>query len=313
MKNCKEYQSLLEKMISGDINKNERSELLEHVDLCSECAKLYSTNEALLHLEKPIDPASESEFNSLRLKVIERINQQNEKSFAIKIQKTIDTLLEHFKKPEYALAAITLIVGFFLGRALPPDENGIAGGFLKQISSIAEQNTYLSDTQKSTYRFSNVSLKEMDNNKISMSFDVSTSLDVVRQKDDPLVKEILTQTMMEPENVGSNLKAISYSESILDNKIKQALIYSMHNAPVTAVRLKSMEGLLKYKIDPELQEAFLKVLSEEETIKMNLLAIDYLTKNNYNTESLKSIIEDADPKKSTAIFVRAKRNNKIKP
>jgi hypothetical protein len=313
MKNCKEYQSLLEKIIAGDINKNEHAELLQHIDSCSECTRLYSTNKALLQMNKPIDPVSKNEFNTLRLKVIEKINQQNEKSFAIKVQKIIDTMMEYFKKPEYALAAITLIVGFFLGRALPPDENGIAGGFLKQISSIAEQNTYLSDTQKSSYRFSNVSLKEMDNNKISMSFDVSTSLDFVRQKDDPLVKEILTQTMLETENVGTNLKAISYSESILDNKIKQALIYSMLNAPVTAVRLKSMEGLLKYKIDPELQEAFLKVLSEEETIKMNLLAIDYLTKNNYNADSLKSIIEEADPKKSTAIFVRAKKNNQIKP
>ena len=313
MKNCKEYIEIFEKLISGNICNEDHSELKKHVESCSECAKLYSTNEMLIQMEKPIDHATENDFKNLRLKVTENIRKQHENSFSAKTQKMIEAIIIYLKKPEYALAAITLIVGFFLGRALPPDENGIAGGFLKQISRIAEKNTYLSDTEKSSYRFSNVSLKEMDENKISMSFDVTTSLDVVRKKDDPLVKEVLTQTMMDLGNVGSNLKAISYTESIMDNKIKQALIYSMHNAPMTAVRLKSMEGLLKYKIDPELQEAFTKVLLDEKTIKMNLMAIDYFTKNNYNAESLRSIIEEIDPQKSTAIFIRAKKNIQNKP
>lgn len=313
MNNCKDYIKLFEKLISGDIESEEHTKLKKHIELCSECTKLYSTNELLSNTEKLIEPASENDFSNLRHQVTEKLKQQQENLFTNRIQKMIDAFLVYLKKPEYALAAITLIVGFFLGRALPPDENGITGGFLKQISSIAEKNVYLSDTEKSSYRFSNVSLKEMENNKISMSFDVTTSLDVVRKKDDPLVKEVLTQTMMEPENVGSNLRAISYSESILDNKIKQALIYSMHNAPMAAVRLKSMEGLLKYEMDSELQEAFVKVLLEEKTMKLNLLAIDYLAKNNYNADSLRSILEEIDPQKSTAIFIRANKNIKNKP
>jgi hypothetical protein len=309
MNNCKEYLKLFQKLISGNIGNEEHTRLKKHIELCSECAKLYATNELLIDTKIPIEQASENDFNNMRLQVTEKIRHQQENLFSNKIQKMIESVLIYLKKPEYALAAITLIVGFFLGRALPPDENGIAGGFLKQISSIAEKNIYLSDTEKSSYRFSNVSLKEIDENKISMSFDVSTSLDVVRKKDDPLVKEVLTQTMMEPENIGSNLKAISYSESILDNKIKQALIYSMHNAPIAAVRLKSMEGLLKYEMDSELQDAFIKVLKEEKTMKLNLMAIDYLAKSNYNADSLRSIIEEIDPQKSTAIFIRA--NKKI--
>jgi len=313
MSKCKEYQILFEKLIAGNISENEQSRLKKHVESCSECSDLYTTNIALLKMENPSEKANEIDFNIMRQRVIESIEKKQENSFSAKLQKIIDFLIMNSKKPEYAMAAITLIVGFFLGRALPPDENGLTGGFLKQISSIAEQNTYFSDTQKSSYRFSNVSLKEMDNDKISMRFDVSTSLDVVREKDDPLVKEVLTQTMMDPENVGSNLRAISYSENIVDNKIKQALIYSMHNAPIAAVRLKSMEGLMKYTIDPELQEAFVNVLLEEKTIKMNLMAIDYLSQNKYDADSLKAIMEEINPQKSTAIFVRAKKNKANNP
>ena len=87
----------------------------------------------------------------------------------------------------------------------------------------------------------------------------------------------------------------------------------MHNAPLLAVRLKSMESLVKYKIDPELQEAFIKVLLQEDNMKMNLMAIDYLTKNNFNPDSLKSIIEESAPQKSAAILIRAKKTSQIKP
>jgi len=313
MSKCKEYKILFENLIAGNISENEHSELKKHVGICEECSDLYATSIALTNIDNPAEKANEIDFNIMRQRVIDSIEHKKENSISAKIQKLVDSVNIYLKKPEYAIAAITLIVGFFLGRALPPDENGVTGGFLKQISSIAEQNTYFSDTQKSSYRFSNVSLKEMDNDKISMSFDVSTNIDVVREKNDPLVKEVLTQTMMDPENVGSNLRAISYSENIVDNKIKQALIFSMQNAPITAVRLKSMEGLMKYDIDPELQEAFVNILLEEKTIKMNLMAIDYLTQNKYDTDSLRTIMEEVNPQKSTAIFVRAKKNITIKP
>jgi hypothetical protein len=311
MKNkCKEFHLLLEKLIAGEINAEEHSNLKSHTDSCKDCMELYTTNIVLSKTNHPIEQAEELDFDIMRKRVIESIEKGPKCSFTSKFQKFLDSVVLFINKPEYAVAAITLIVGFFLGRALPPDENGVTGGILKQISSIAEQNTYFSDTQKSPYRFTNVSMKQIDNDKIEMSFDVSTTLEIVREKNDPLVKEVITQTMMEPENVGSNLKAISYSESLTDKKIKQALIYSMHNAPITAVRLKSMESLMNYKMDPEIQEAFIKVLLEENTIQMNLMAIDYLTQNNYNADSLKSIIDEIDPKKSTAIFVRAKKNQK---
>lgn len=313
MNRCKNNHILIEKLVAKTINADEHAILFRHIRECKECSDMVSANNVLLKSESPLEKPDELDFKMMRSNVINSIRNEKEKSISEKFQKLFELIAEFLKKPEYAVAAITLIVGFFLGQALPPDKNGIGGGILKQISDIAEKNIYFSDSQKSSYRFSNVSLKELDNNKIEMSFDVSTNLDVVRDKNDPLVKEVLTQTMLSAENVGSNLRAISYTESITDNKIKQALIYVMHNAPITAVRLKSMESLMKYNFDPELQEAFIKVLLEEKTIKMNLMAIDYLTMNNYNPDSLKSIIEEASPQKSTAIFVRAKNFFKTNP
>ena len=160
---CKDYHIILENLIAGKINDDEHMKLKNHIDTCSECFELYTTNFALSKMKNPAEKANEVDFNIMRKKVIEKIEKSKENSFSAKLHKAIDYIIENFKKPEYAIAAITLIVGFFLGRALPPDENGLTGGFLKQISSIAEQNIYFSDTQKSSYRFSNVSLKEIDN------------------------------------------------------------------------------------------------------------------------------------------------------
>ena len=80
----------------------------------------------------------------------------------------------------------------------------------------------------------------------------------------------------------------------------------MQNAPLTAIRLKAMNSLLNYKNDPQIQQAFVQVLKEESSIKMNLMAIDYLTGSNFNVDTLKSVLSEIDPQKSTAVFVRAK-------
>ena len=112
MKNCKEYIEIFEKLISGNISNEDHSELKKHVESCSECAKLYSTNEMLIQREKPIDHATENDFNNLRFKVTENIRKQHENSFSAKTQKMIEAIIIYLKKPEYALAAITRTAQF---------------------------------------------------------------------------------------------------------------------------------------------------------------------------------------------------------
>ena len=87
----------------------------------------------------------------------------------------------------------------------------------------------------------------------------------------------------------------------------EALIFSMHNAPIMAVRLKAMSSLVKYKNDLEVEEAFLKTLREEESVQMRLLAIDYFEKTNFNPDTLRTVLYDLDPAKNRSIMIKANK------
>ena len=151
-----------------------------------------------------------------------------------------------------------------------------------------------------------MSFKEVDPENIALSFDVTTHLEMVSQKNDPLVRDVIAQSLINPSNLGTELKAISYSEGIFDRKIKEALIFSMNKTPILAVRLKAMNNLLSYKNDPEVQEAFLKVLMDEESVKMRLMAIDYLAESQLKADSLQLIISESNAPQNPAIMIKVK-------
>lgn len=306
MEKCEYYINLLEKLLGDEISKQENEILLSHIKSCKDCAEIYHAHELMLNSASPFNHINEIDLQKMRRSVLNSIKSKHTKSPSNIYRKYAEYIQSFFKRPELVFAAVALIIGFFFGRMLPPDESGFTSGIVRQINNIAKKNIHFTDTQNSSYRFSNVSMKELDGQKISMSFDVSTHLDIVREKNDPLVKEILAQTLMNQENLGSRLKAISYSETILDDKIKDALMFSMQHAPLPAIRLKAMSSLMKYENDAEIQQAFVKVLKEESSIKMNLMAIDYLTGSDFNVDSLRSVLSEIDPQKSTAVFVRAK-------
>jgi len=240
------------------------------------------------------------------------INQQPVPSSQSKIDAWFDSIRFYLQRPEIAIAALTLLVGFFLGRFMPP-ENQSRGSIMKQINLTASENKKLIDVQNSPYRYSNVSFNEVDSQNIALNFDVSTHMELVRPKSDPLVREVISQALLNPSHGGSELKAIAISESMLDKKIKEALIFSLHNAPMLAVRMKSLSTLTKYKNDPEVESAFIKVLQSEESVQMRLQALDYLEEARYDQTALKAALAGLDMRTSSAILLRAKKYIEQKP
>jgi hypothetical protein len=205
-----------------------------------------------------------------------------------------------------ASAALTLIFGFFMGRALPPDSAQLTTNLMDQINILARENKKLEDIKKSPLVWSNVIIKELDNNSLSLSFDVTTHLEMVGKKNSPLVREVIAQTLLNPSNAGSELKAISYTTGVIDSKLKEALIFSMLNTPLLAVRLKAMNSLLGYPNDQEVTNSFFQVLKEEESVKMRLLAIDYLTQKKVPVDTLQKVLSESKVIQSPAVRIKMK-------
>jgi hypothetical protein len=81
----------------------------------------------------------------------------------------------------------------------------------------------------------------------------------------------------------------------------------MHNTPTLAIRLKAMSGLMNYQFDNDIKEAFLKVLREEESVKMRLAAIDYLTNVQVTPNDLQKAFDESTVNVSPAVMIKMKK------
>lgn len=305
MKKCSNFQNLIKKLQTEKLNDQEEQTLKEHVSTCPGCAELLNIHLSLQRVDSFVTEPEEEVFKQLRQSVLTTINNRNQRVTAKRAQGFTEYVRTIFTRPEMAIAAVTLIIGIFLGRLLPPTNNNFSSSVINHIHSMAKTNTQLNDVQNSPYTYDNIQFKELDDETLALNFDVSTHVEIVRQKNDPLVRDVLAHSLLNRDNVGSELKSISYTENIMDQKIKEALILLLNNAPFMSVRLKAMQSLMNYKMDESVHAAFIKVLQEEESVKMKLLAIEYFKENILYPDKVESVIAEIDPIKGKAILIHA--------
>jgi len=282
MKECKKYKEMIIKHISSSLSRSDMKQLELHANNCPDCGELLKIHQNLNKNKEAIPLPQKDEFRVLRQNVIRKIRiSQSQGNFTYFIK-----ISEIFKKTEfaYALAVIFLIFGLYGFFNSTPAGYTIPSDLIEQIDYSAQHNNSFTDianspytySANSPYTYSNVEIQNMDNRQIRLGFNVSTYVELTRKKDDPLVKEILAQSIINTEQTGSRLNTISYAEDIIDPKLKETLIYVLHNDPVVSVRLKALNILTKYTNDNEIQKAFLKVLKREESVQMRLTVLEYL-------------------------------------
>jgi hypothetical protein len=306
MKSEKDIQILFEKFLSGEISKTESDQLEKYIEEYPEYKELMRLHQKLVNLDFPTSDPDSTVFSQMRANVLRKIRLDKQKSPGI-----IDEFIEKIKnfafRPEMAVAALTLIIGFFLGRALPPDKGALTSNLISQITALATKHTKLEDVKKSPVVYSNIRYQDLDDNRVAINLDATTHLDFVRKKDDPLVLEIMAQTLLSSSDLGSELKAISYTEGITVPKVKETLIYTVHHTPTLAARMKAMTNLSNFKNDEEIREAFLRVLREEESVKMRLLAIDYLTTEQVSPDILQQTLNESEVTQSPAVMIKMRK------
>jgi hypothetical protein len=306
MKSNSEIQKLFEKYLSGEITQSESDQLERYIEENPEYRELMRLHQKLLDVEFPVSDPDNAAFSQMRTNVLRKIRIMEQKSPGI-IEEYYEKLKNFAFRPEMAVAALTLIIGFLLGRALPPDEGALASNLITQISALATEHTKLEDIQKSPVVYSNVRYQDLDDNRVAINLDATTHLDFVRKKDDPLVLEVMAQTLLTSSDVGSELKAISYTEGIANPKVKETLIFTLQHTSSLATRMKAMSSLTNYQNDQDIQDAFLKVLREEESVKMRLLAIDYLTNDQVSPDVLRQTLDGSEVTLSPAVMIKMRK------
>lgn len=303
MKECKKYEGLLKRLIANEIGDEDTKLLLEHVSQCQDCKAIYEMHGQLLSSEIDLPEADTEDYLKVRQSVIRSIRGKKTASDIKWYQYFSDQFLSIFSRPAFTISfsVIALLIGFFLYPLLQSSQGKSDFDLAQQLKFTAQQNTDLQQVENSPYIFSDVRFKNEDGDQVAIGFNVSTHLELIRHKDDPLVKEVLTQAVMNQTSLGNRLQAISYSEEIMDSKIKEALIFTMLNDNNLAVRVKAITSLAKYPSDSKIQDAFLKILKNDQQVQLRLMAIDYLTNNLSNEKNLEKIIKDLNQAKDAGI------------
>lgn len=305
MDKCNKYHELIKKQISSGLDENEKAILAAHLNKCSECSGLMQVHENIEHKQENIPIPTTDEFRIMRQNTLRQIRLSNESKLDI----ILDHIKEFFIKVEfaYSLAVLLLILSVYSFYSSDKTQGKIPSDLIEQIDYTAQRNSSLSDIENSPYTYSNIEFKEMDNQQIHLGFNVSTYVELTRDKNDPLVKEILAQSIINSPQTGSKLTNIAYAEQIIDPKLKETLLFVVQNDPDLAVRLKSLNILTKYTNDIQIQNTFLYLLKNEESVQMRLIALDYLTTNKIDTSLIWKELGEATTRINKPVLIEAQK------
>lgn len=305
---CNTAHDEIDRLFSGELTGAPSATVLSHLDRCTSCHEHYSLVEQIASTTAPEpDPA---DLLAMRRQVLRTIRTSERRDWLAFLR---------FRLPAFAIAplvGLVMVGGFLLGRNSGPEPASRDAAFVdsgggevvlaRQIHLVAQQNRNLEDVDSSPFRYSNVQIREGEGDLIELSFDVSRHLDMTLPKHDPLVTEVLVQSVLDPGSVGTQINAISRADNILDPRIRGALIRVMLHDPNLGVRIQAQSKLVERTGDEDIAAALLAVLEKEESVQMRLVAIDYLAQTEVPRQRVEQAVEAGAPEGRTAVAVRAR-------
>jgi len=304
---CTTIQKSMDELLASGVDDARTDEVLDHVESCRACAGHFDLL-SRLRTGGVVSEPEEAEFLAMRRSVLREIRKGESREPAL-----MDRLRALFAQPALAagLAVVMLGAGFVIGTSRiavrTESVTRVAGAdpLVDQIQLVAARNRTFEDVMNAPYGYANVRVSEQPDGRIGLAFDVSRHVDVVIDRNDPLVNEVLVQSMLGDTPVGAKLRAISTSDA-MNGKVREALIRTMLDDGNLGVRLRAQERLVALEGDADVEQAMLTVLRDGESVQMRLVAIDYLTSGKVEPGLVRdAVLDERDDRRVDAVHVRA--------
>ena len=297
---CVRFQEIIEAIVAGAPTSGGADNLARHCRTCPDCVQALEAHQNLSEIGRRFRAAADEDLSELRSRVLTQIASPPRRGW-------LEMLSTPFRM-QPAMAAVFAVVIFLTGIASAWIQVGGDGGadqrLMTDITAEAASNRSLIDVEDSRYTYSNVTFRPLDDRRVSMDFDVTTHVNVVEPAESELVKEVLVQSLLNPSNTGSRLRAISYASNVMDPKVRDSVIFALHHDENLAVRLKALSMLAEQPVDAVVESAVTTTLLEDESVQMRLEALDYLATHISNPESIRQAIEQTDDAVNAALMVR---------
>lgn len=311
MEDCQHFQETIHNYIAGEIPPSELESLHRHCETCPDCRQLMEVHGGLLRAGEEIPEPRETDLLAMRKSVLSQIARDESKSAGERRTFWWDLRTLFGSHPAAALpaAAALIVVAVFAGRwsvaPQPYDDQLLIQDIKRQATLQASQQAGLDDYWDTPYSYTNVVARPLPGGKLDLSFDVCRHVNVVTPKSSPLATDVLMQAILDPSAMGSKMKAMELAPENLDPKLKEALVFALHNDPVVAVRLEALSVLTRYPYDNGVQEALLQTLRKDEAVQMRLLALEHLAGRRVNPETIRQTIKEGELESDVAVLQHA--------
>lgn len=299
MHSCKQIQGIIESYLAGELLPSDKELLEQHLLSCVDCQSLMDMHEELLRIDtSPADPAPDA-LRAMRSRVLRQISEQNNGKRINGRNRRVSSFV-----PALAAAAM-LVLGVFLGswfsRPAPVDDQ-----LLDAITRQASIERSLDDSWDAPLFFSNVVVRDWNDKRVSLGFDVCRSADLTTGLSSPVAGDILTHAILNSDSMGGRMRAMEIATLSTDKRLTSALVVALQQDPDPTMRISALNALVRKEDSEQIQLALLGALRDDDSVQVRLLALEHLVDKSQGLERLETVIHQGSEETNPAVFQRAR-------
>ena len=199
MNNCDAFETSFQALMEGNPDFAQLEIIVEHCKTCADCRELFELHKTLGDLGGRFDEMESADLEETRAVIIEKAAAKNRTRRRFSMRPFAGTM--PFPLRPLAAAAVLAIV-FVLGFAVSRIGNR-SPAQAKELIAESLINESLKDIRRSPYTFSNVAVKELSNDSVTLVFDVTRRVEIVQPPQSEMVKEILMHSLANPYETGA--------------------------------------------------------------------------------------------------------------
>ena len=299
MHSCKQIHEIFERYLVGELLPSDKNILDQHLPSCLDCQSLMDMHEELMRIDGPVADPSPEALRAMRSRVLGQISQNNNGGRNSRFIRRVSLFV-----PAFAAAAV-LVLGVFLGSWFSRPAS-VDDQLLNAITRQASIERSLEDSWDAPLFFSNVAVRDWNDTRVSLGFDVCRSVDLTTGLNSPVASDILTHAILNSDSMGGRMRAMEIAALSSDERLTRALVVSLQQDPDQTMRISALNALAQKGDSEQIQLALLGALRDDDSVQVRLLALEHLVGQSQGLETLETIIREGSEATNPAVFQRVR-------
>jgi predicted anti-sigma-YlaC factor YlaD len=299
MHNCKKVHEIFESYLAGELLPSDKEILDQHLPSCVDCQSLMDIHEELMRSDGQVADPSPEALQVMRSHVLSQVSQDRINHNKTRLTRRVPTYV-----PAFAAAAI-LVLGVFLGSWFSQPAS-VDDQLLNAITRQASIERSLEDSWDAPLFYSNVAVRDWNDTRVSLGFDVCRSVDLTTGLSSPVASDILTHAILNSDSMGGRMRAMEIAALSTDKRLTGALVVALQQDPDQTMRISALNALTKKSNSEQVQLALLGALRDDDSVQVRLLALEHLVNDAQALDTLETVIREGNKTTNPAVFQRAR-------